>query len=381
MTQRPLRVMTFLHSFSAGGVERIALRLCRVWQQDPALDVALIIGHDAGPLHDEFSPGLRYQAITSGHQPAPQFGTVKMIMALRRKIIATRPDVIFCAGNTYSFIAVVLKLVLGDRCPPIILKISNDLERPDMPWPIRQLYWLFLRLQGRLLQAYIGLAKPMQAELAHRLAVPNSQITIIEDPALSVADLYALQALGASRTPPPAGRRYLAIGRLERQKNFALLIVAFARIARPDDRLTILGDGSERQRLEAQVAAAGLEGQIALPGYGPVPPALAAADVLVLSSLFEAVPAVVIEALATGLPVVSTHCSISMPSLIGLFGTIVPLGDSAALSRAMQHQPALCADQRKAAAKAMQAFTLEQASASYSRVFQSYSPENAILPH
>jgi glycosyltransferase involved in cell wall biosynthesis len=79
---------------------------------------------------------------------------------------------------------------------------------------------------------------------------------------------------------------------------------------------------------------------------------------------------VVIEALAAGLPVVTTDCSVSMRALVGRFGTVVPLGDAAALAAAMLAQPALDADARAEAAEAMRAFTVERAAGAYAGLFR-----------
>ena len=90
-----------------------------------------------------------------------------------------------------------------------------------------------------------------------------------------------------------------------------------------------------------------------------------------LASDFEGVPAVVIEALASGLPVVATDCSVSMPSLVSSFGTIVPVGDAAALADAMAAQAPLTPAQRSAAAAEMARFTVERAAAAYLALFRS----------
>jgi hypothetical protein len=68
-----------------------------------------------------------------------------------RRIRRHRPDVLFCAGNSYTVVAVTMRLVLGRRCPPILAKISNDLTRADLPAVARPFYRLWLRIQGRLL--------------------------------------------------------------------------------------------------------------------------------------------------------------------------------------------------------------------------------------
>ena len=365
---RRLIVMPFLHSFEPGGVERVALRLCGAWAADPALDVRLVMGREDGVLFSEAPAGLKRYGIASPISTAA-WETLWMMLVLRRQIRAQRPDVLFAAGNTYAVVAVAMKLALGRRCPPVVLKVSNDLERRDLPAPVRWLYRRWLRIQGRHIDRFTGLAEPMRAEIIAGMQVDPARVDTIDDPALGAAELAALAAIGDTRIPG-RGRRYVAVGRLAAQKNLGLLVRAFAQAVQPGDTLVIVGEGGERRKLERLVAALGLGTRVSLPGHGAVAPALAAADVFVLSSDYEGVPAVVIEALASGLPVVATDCSVSMRALVGCFGVVVPVGDVAALAAAMQAQGALSAAQRRRAATAMQSFTTERAAGAYAAVFR-----------
>ena len=106
-----------------------------------------------------------------------------------------------------------------------------------------------------------------------------------------------------------AGKRILSIGRLKRQKNFPLLIEAFARLPPAlDAGLAIVGEGEERQALEQLVRAKGLEGRVHLPGFSPTPGDwYASADLFVLASDYEGFGNVVVEAFHFGVPVVATE--------------------------------------------------------------------------
>jgi glycosyltransferase involved in cell wall biosynthesis len=362
--------MTMLHSFAPGGVERVALRLCGAWGHDPDVNVQLVIGRETGAMRGEAPPHL-VRHVTPEPFATARWESLWMLWILPRHIRRLRPDVLFAAGNTYAIIAVVMKLWLGRRCPPIVLKISNDLARADMNPVMRWFYHRWLRIQGRVVDHATGLAEPMRAEISDFLRLPADRIHIVDDPALSAADHAALAAIGAARTASQGpGRHYVGVGRLARQKNWPLLVTAFAGIAGPDDRLTIVGEGAERARIMATAATLGVADRLALPGHGAAAPALAAADVYVLSSDFEGVPAVVIEALTSGLPVVATDCSVSMVSLVGAFGTIVPVGDAAALGAAMAARQPLAPDQRTAAAADMARFTVERAAEAYLKLFR-----------
>lgn len=364
---RPLRVMAFLHRLQAGGVERVLLRLCGAWADDPRIDVRLVLGSTAGPLAAELPPGLRRDVAPRGGANSAA-GGLATVLALHRAMVAHRPDVLFAAGNTLALVAIAMRLLLGRNCPPIVLKVSNDLTRSDLPAVQRWLNRRWLAIQGRMIDHFVALAAPMRPEIMAAMRVPADRVHVIDNPALSEADLDALAGLAATRATGPA-RRYVAIGRLARQKNFGLLLTAFARAAAPGDTLAILGEGEDRNRLAAMITALELGKCVSMPGHSAAAPALAAADVFVLSSHHEGLPAVVIEALASGLPVVATDCGAAIRSLVSDFGTVVPPGDAAALATAMAARLRLTTGQQAAARAAMQAFTVERAAGRYAEVF------------
>lgn len=364
-----LRILTCLYSFAPGGVERVAARLHLAWTMLGA--ESRIVLADARVVPPRPLPHVRQIAPRAARGRAAGF--VALARGLPGQIADQRPDVLFCAGNTYAALALVLRLTLGRRCPPIVAKISNCLLRPDMPPLLRLLYRRWLRLQGRYINHFIAMAPAMRDEIATQIHVPLERISVIPDPALCADDLARLAAARDAARRDRPDRAYLAVGRLVPQKNFALLLDAFAQVAGPDDTLTILGEGVERARLERRAAALGVARALRLPGHtDPLDPWLAQADVFVLSSSYEGVPAVLIEALAAGVPIVATDCCVSMPGLLGqgALGLIVPTGDAAALAHAMatipREDPAQIADRRVAAA----AFTIEQAAGAYLDVMQ-----------
>lgn len=361
---RPLRVLTFLHSFEPGGVERVALRLHGAWLAS-GVDAQLVMGRDEGVMRGEW-PLLQFTTFNSHGIPTRAWETLWMIVRLPGAIRRIRPDVLFCAGNSYTVVSVAMKLLLGRNCPPIIAKMSNDLYRRDLPQPIRAIYHAWLRIQGRMIDRLVGMAPPMHDEIAGLMHVPATRIAIVDDPSLDDADVERLAAAARHRGTGP-GRRFLAIGRLAGQKNFSLMIDAFARIARPEDRLTILGEGGERAKLEDKVRKHGLTGRVDLPGHlNPLDTALASADALVMSSDYEGVPAVIPEALAAALPIVATNCSTSMDDLLdhGRFGLLVQPGDAAALAKAMDKIGAHPFDVA-AARRQAQRFTVQKAASRY----------------
>ena len=151
----------------------------------------------------------------------------------------------------------------------------------------------------------------------------------------------------------------ISVGRLAKQKNFPLLLKAFSLVVeRVDACLIIVGEGSERAELEELINELGLKDRVDLPGYREnVHPYVARSDLFVLSSDFEGMPNALVEAIAVGVPVVSTDC-LSGPGEIlqqGEGGLLVPVGDADALSDAivdgLQDIAGRALRQRKAAEK------------------------------
>jgi len=352
-------ILAYLHSFDPGGVERTALRLCAAWQADGAR-VKVLMGRGTGVTRAS-APQLDYIVYPSGFLRTAPFETLWMIHCLWKRVRAVRPDVIFCAGNSYTVVAVALRLLLGRSCPPIVAKVSNALDRRDMPRLGRPFYRLWLRIQARLIARWVAIAPGLDGEIAELMRVSRRQISIIADPSISAAEAAALAASRAGTWDASEGRLFLAVGRLARQKRFDLLIDAFARGARPADRLAIVGDGPWRRRLEARAARRGIADRVMLPGHrGELVPWFAHADALVMSSDYEGLPAVLVEALAAGLPVISTRSSPGVAVLLddGL-GRLVAPGDVAALAAAIAAD--LPAQQAEAAQARAAAFRIERA--------------------
>lgn len=372
-----MRILVFLHSFEPGGVERVALRLAGAWADD-GHDVRVAIGRDDGPQRAiapdhvvyDFAPPSRF---------ARPFETLWLVWHLTGAIRRHRPDVLFCAGCTYIVVAALVRLLIRGECPPLVAKLSNSLERRDLWWPARAAYGLWLRHHPKVIDVVVGMAPPMREEIRRYLDIVSERIAIILDPALNRDEM---SALSVSVVRDWAGRRFVAVGRLTSQKNFALLLRAFAAMADADDKLLILGEGPQRKKLERLATRLGIAERMEMPGHlRSVAEVLTTADVFVTSSNYEGLPSVIVEALAAGLAIVATDCSACMDYLLGYgrFGRLVPIRDAKALALAMDDAPRRDRLPTVAMRKAAAQFTIERSAGIYLEVLEATAAMSAKI--
>ncbi len=160
----------------------------------------------------------------------------------------------------------------------------------------------------------------------------------------------------------------LAAGRLARPKDYPTLLRAFAQVARQRHvRLIILGEGEERRTLEQLASDLAVANRVAMPGFVANPyPWMKQARLVVLSSQWEGLPNVIVEALACGTPVVSTDCPSGPRDILsgGEYGRLVPVGDVEALAAAMDEALDAPVDREALVARGME-FTVERIAPRY----------------
>ena len=187
----------------------------------------------------------------------------------------------------------------------------------------------------------VAVSNSVADDLAGTTTIPRSRIKVVVNPVIT-PDLHKKSRESVVhpwfRTGEPPV--ILSAGRLTSQKAFDVLIRAFScvRKIRPV-RLLILGEGEERPRLESLIRQLELEQDVSLPGFVQNPyPYMAHAAMFVLSSRWEGLPTVLIEALYLGVPIIATDCPGGSREILkdGKYGRLVPVDCPQILSAAIE---------------------------------------------
>ncbi len=341
MRRKPtMHIFVVIYDFQSGGVERIATRLASHWADD-GVKVTLICGRPVGALKpllsDRVSLLSPYRKLKRG-----PFSRARLAVFAARVAQHDPPDVIFLPGNFYAGSALIIRLSLGAECPAIVCKLSNPIRRSDRGIIRQGIFDRAIRWKLKSCDHLIFMSEELRQEGLRILGDVTDKSLVVDEPILEGRYPYAGRV---KRKSADDTVRLVAASRLVGQKNLDLMIKAMAMIGDRSAHLTIFGEGSCRRQLQARIRSLGLDRTVELAGYSEDwRDELRRARLFLLSSSFEGFPAVVIEALAAGVPVVATNCSPAMPSILGSseVGIVVPNGDSGGLrarDRSMPQRP------------------------------------------
>lgn len=315
------RIAILFQDFAAGGTERIMIRLANEWSKSRT--VFILCGSEQGPARARVDPRVTVVQMTP-EMPRSPWSRLRIGRAVAWMLPSLKPDVLVGPGNH------VLPIfgALGKPGVPLVCKLSNpaDLSRHGMI-PRGLLRWASART-CRPLDAVVAMSPALAVEAEGFLGTGN--IRIIPEPILTTESSKRPER----RASGPL--RLLVAGRLVKQKNVALALRTLAAGA-PSALLTIAGDGPERAQLERLAERLGIGWRVTFLGHvADIGPLLARSDLLLMTSLYEGYPAVLVEALAAGVPMVTTASSPAIPEILDhpSFGRVAP-ADPIALARAI----------------------------------------------
>jgi glycosyltransferase involved in cell wall biosynthesis len=323
------KLVFYVPSLAGGGAERTMLNLACGFA-DRGMKVDLVLAKAEGPYLADVPSSVRLIDLNSSRVLA---SLPHLVSYLRRE----KPDAMVSTLHHANIVAIWAKC-LARVSPRLIISEQNVYREVELrrAWWLAPLMHYFYPWADGIVAVSTGVAD----NLSRTARLPRDRVAVIYNPAVTPELLdKARQPLPhpwfAANQPPVV----LAVGRLTKQKDYPTLLRAFALTRdRCAARLLILGEGEARAELEQQIRTMGLHEHVALPGFVDNPYAyMARAAVLVLSSAWEGLPTVLIEAMACGCPVVSTDCPSGPAEILegGRFGQLVAVGDASAMAAAI----------------------------------------------
>jgi len=360
-----MKLTLIISSLSAGGAERVMSLLANYWAAKE-WKITLLVFHDGteAPFY-ELDSRIRHLPLgIAGDSPNLFIGiwnNLKRIQTLQSAIAESKPDAVISfvdQANVLTLLATRLlnvPVVVSERVDPALYSIGRtweQLRRWIYPWADR----LVVQTKGAL--SYFSSGQ-------------QTCVCIIPNPVLLPTwgkNTSDKPLVGRTSAKDATARSLIAMGRFTKQKGFDLLLQAFARLKyiHSEWTLTILGDGELRTELESLRDSLGLSSQVYLPGVVRNPhEVLMQADIFVMSSRFEGFPNALCEAMACGLPVISTDCPSGPREIIrdGVDGILVPNEDTEALAAGMDRLMSNEAERKRLSDRApevVERFSLEK---------------------
>lgn len=329
------RIAFFLPLLAGGGAERVMVNLAHGFVRRGLL-VDLVLGNAEGPYLTQVPKEARLVDLKCSRILTSIPSLVRYLKEVRPKVVISALDHANLAGlwasrlsSSPTKVVITLHNTFSEKQKNVArfskVNLSPYLMKKFYPWA----------------DGIVAVSSGVAEDYEKIARIPRGRIRVIYNPVVTPELISkATEPLDhpwfSSGGPPVV----ISVGRLTKQKNYVGLIRAFRRIDESfNARLLILGEGELRTELEALVEELGLQERVSMPGFVLNPyQYMANSAVFVLSSGWEGLPTVLIEALALGVPVVSTDCK-SGPSEIlmgGKFGKLVPVDNVPALTLAIE---------------------------------------------
>lgn len=360
------KIAIFLTALDGGGAERVMLNLAKGFIES-GIEVDLLLVKAKGPYLEQIPAQVKLIDFNQSRL----IGSVSNLLDYLK---IERPHALLTALDTNVIAAWIKRWT--NIPTKIIVTVHNQLSVESRYGKSikRRLTAKFARWFYPWADEIIAVSKGVALDLVN-IGLPENKVKVIYNPIvddeLNRKIKEDFQHPWLEEGEPPV---ILGVGRLTKQKGFSTLIKAFALVRqKQDSRLMILGEGEEREKLEALIKELKLEPFVSLFGFVDNPYMfMSKAKLLVLSSVWEGFGNVLVEAMAAGTPVVSANCPSGPAEILedGEYGDLIKVGDSKQLAQAIMKTLEQEVKPQKLKARASE-FSLQKAKNQYMELFDS----------
>jgi glycosyltransferase involved in cell wall biosynthesis len=331
-------LMLVINSLDGGGAERVLALLAREFAASGRFRDVLFVTLDDTEDRYPLDPAVRRIPLDTGGSLPRGF------LALRRVVLSERPDVVLSFLTRANVAAALVGRLTGT---PVVVSERVNTSSHLAGRRDAAVTKALVRFVYPLARHVVCVSDGVRRDLVRNFAVPAARLSVIHNP----VDRDRIAAAARAEPEIALPRDYfVAVGRLVPNKGFDRLVRAVAALP-PGPALVILGEGPERDRLQAMIDRFGLSGRVFLAGHVAEPhPIVGRARAFVSSSSAEGFPNALVEAMCLGRPIISTDCESGPAEILGRdgeqpvrtmtfarFGILVPTGDAAALTEALAH--------------------------------------------
>lgn len=331
------KIMFFLPTLGGGGAERTVIQLANnLIQQGRAVDVVVCdLTGEKAKLLPEVDTQIQLIDLNCGR-------VFRAIQPLRQLLKTVPYDTVIATQSHSNIVCAIAKRLAKSQSTLILREVSTPSKNMKLTGLKKFVFNRLVNWTYCSANQVVCVSNGVLEDFKQYYNYAEDNLSTIYNPVLDSSYLQKLKAPVQHRFFSQDHQVVLAVGRLTEAKNFGLLIRAFHELHQihPKTRLIILGEGELRSEFKALIAELNLTDVVDLPGFDPNPYAyFKYVSLFVLSSNWEGLPGVLIQALASKVKVVSTDCPSGPREILadGKFGLLVPCEDQKALSDAM-HQ-------------------------------------------
>lgn len=342
-----MKIATFVTSLYSQGAEYVTASVAR-GLHDAAHDVEVVVTAIHGDLANNkegkkpfaLKPGMRLVMLPTRRARASTW-------LFREYIKRSRPDIFLCNASPYLIPMVIANRSLPKKYRTKVVNVVHGSEygllkgKSDYLKRCGQIKGRIVAFIEKGADAVFSVSEGTRKSVCRILDFPEERSFTVYNP---VVDDVTVEKLARKPNHPWLVTKtcpvLVSAGALTGWKNFGLLIDAFAQVEKMRPcKLIIFGEGPKRAELEEKIGKLSLQDKVSLPGYtNQLPAEIKASDGFVVSSDVESFSVVLVEAMAAGVPIVSTDAPYGPPEILegGRYGRLVPCGDANGMAMAMK---------------------------------------------
>jgi glycosyltransferase involved in cell wall biosynthesis len=329
-----MHISFFIPTLNGGGIQKATMRLITELLKRN-VQVTLVGFNCQGPIRKEIPEGCEFVDLQVSRI---RFAFFPLLKYLR----AAKPALGISSQTHLNLLMILLRMFTGYP-GQLIVREHNTLVQDDHEGdnPLQGFQMMLVRILYPLASKCVAVSSSV-AESVKSKSKLRREFRVIHN-GINVEEIQTSIAISLDQTWFKEIEKkdlVIGLGRLSYQKNFSLLISAFSHLQNNRNaHLLIMGEGEERQALQALSRELSLMDRVTMPGFVENPYAiLSQAKVFVLASRWEGFGNVILEALACGVPIVATDCPGGPADILAgkPFARIVPMGDPAAMATAIR---------------------------------------------